>query len=262
MARVDRSRVEDVLIAGLRRRHPDVREVEAAVARIAQVAVDDRVVHRRALVRWLGPEVAHRVEVRDVRPVCVRRGARRPILLHVHCKEAHVAPFDLLKGEHRARVVREIIRIVGTVPRLHRAEGGVVEALRGHDAHDEAVDANSSGLHRLADVRLDSIRERVASELPCTPVLERQQSRRVGDRHAALDAVLTDELLLVNLVPRGQLRRVGKEGTHKVKPALASTLARNVVVERLIILRIPRLLIERPPVELDVLEVFGLRAGL
>ena len=47
-----------------------------------------------------------------------------------------------------------------------------------------------------------------------------------------------------------------------MEPALAPTLAQNVVVERLVLLGIPHALLERLVAQLDVLEVLGLRARI
>ena len=57
MARVVGVAVEDVLVARLRRRHPDVRVLEAARRRVLEVAVDDRVVDERALPLRLGAQL-------------------------------------------------------------------------------------------------------------------------------------------------------------------------------------------------------------
>ena len=77
------AREEDVLVAHLRRLHPDVHVLEAKHARPLQVGHEDRVVHRASMLRRLRRrvKVADRVEVRDVDAVRVRLGAVGAVLL-------------------------------------------------------------------------------------------------------------------------------------------------------------------------------------
>ena len=87
--------VEDVVVALLRRRHPDVRVRVPGVLRVLQVRDQHGVVDGGAVALGRRLEVADRVEVRDVHAVGVRLGAVGAVLLHVHREEADLGAVHL-----------------------------------------------------------------------------------------------------------------------------------------------------------------------
>ena len=103
--RVGRLGVEDVICAGLGRRHPQVRVEEAAASDMGEVAHERRVEERRA--RGRRPHPAHRVQVRDVDAILVRRRRVGAVLLGVEAQEADVMVFNRLEEEEDAGDVRE-----------------------------------------------------------------------------------------------------------------------------------------------------------
>ena len=88
--------IEDIVITLLWGRDPYVSVSESELSSVREIVHEDRMINSGPVPFRSRLEVSHRVQVRDVDAVRVWLGAFRAVLLHVHCEEAHLMPFDVL----------------------------------------------------------------------------------------------------------------------------------------------------------------------
>mmetsp|Transcript_10563 Transcript_10563/g.35051 ORF Transcript_10563/g.35051 Transcript_10563/m.35051 type:complete len:420 (-) Transcript_10563:1264-2523(-) len=246
-ALLGRPGVENVLVVRARRLDPQVDPLEAAHAARIEVGAQQRAVGGGAVAGGSRPEVADRVDVRDVDAARVGLRAVGVVLLRVHHEDCHVTAVDFLEGQDAPRAVRELggVRLATGPLSLDHLLLGLGAALHARD------DAHSHGL--TGDARCGQGSRHAHLQLPGE--LARRQpvrlARRVidavaaGRRHQAAAAHPGRRGSRLPLARRAASRMAAGrasalvdarvvESTHAVLPHLASSALHPVLLLRVL----------------------------